>query len=299
LGSPGSAAAPVAVLSTPGSATTPKKALGVPTLQASAILLVAPSGADNNFLLTSRLPGTEGNNIFFEMTLSSGFQSVVSVTGNNTSGFYVVVALKTKAMMLISGTTPACEPRVLFTSDNSAISGLGLWYDSEEQTQTSLYTVSGVWHLLHYDEDGYTVLYHATKTSANTTPDGLTGWTVLTGSGQPTITAATTCARQVVDLINADDAANNLVMAELVGRGFSSCVEMSTTSMGGGRDWPVIASPSAVLGSPGSAAAPQAVLASAGSATTPAAVLGSAGSATTPAAVLASPGSAAAPLNVM
>jgi hypothetical protein len=203
------------------------------------------------------------------MTASSGFQSAVSVTGNITDGFYIVVTLKTKAMMLISGTTPACEPRVLFTSDNSATPGLGLMYNSEEQTQTSLYTIGGVWHLVHLDEDGNNELYHATKTSANTTPEGLTGWTVITGSGQPTITAATTCARQVVDLINADDAANNLVIAELVGRGFASCVEMSETSLGGGRDWPVIASPSAVLGSPGSAAAPAAVLGSPGSATTP------------------------------
>jgi len=52
--------------------------------------------------------------------------------------------------------------------------------------------------IVSYDGSNWTVVhtttYSATKASAATTPDGLTAWTVGTGSGSPTLTVTALAA---------------------------------------------------------------------------------------------------------
>jgi len=59
-------------------------------------------------------------------------------------------------------------------------------------SNTIVKSTSGVWSVARGSS------YSATKTSAATTPDGLTSWTVGTGTGSPTIAAASVAAPPVV-----------------------------------------------------------------------------------------------------
>ena len=46
----------------------------------------------------------------------------------------------------------------------------------------------GTWNIIHYSPDGV-IVYHATKVSTTSTPVGLIAWTLVVGSGQPTLFA--------------------------------------------------------------------------------------------------------------
>jgi len=239
-----------------------------PTLKA-ATLLVEFSGNTHQFLLTATTPGANANlTTTFEIeAVSAGYETSISVVDTN-----IVVSPKTKAMMLISGTTPACEPRVLYNNDGNGIPGFGLWYESEEGTGTILFALSGKWYLQHLVDGQF--LYAAEKTSSNTTPEGLTGWTVVTGSGQPTITAAGTSVRQVVDLVNATTAARALVTASETGYAFGEVSVFAETGLNGGEDWPARSTPGTIKSAfTASASAPGAIQAAwSTSPTTPGAI---------------------------
>jgi hypothetical protein len=225
------------------SAARPGHVAYIPTILKSAQVLVEFSGNTHQFLITASTPGSLGNNLTFRINaVSAGYVTGITVTDNND----IVVSPKTKAMMLIGGGTP-CELRVLYNNDGNGIPGYGLWYESEEGTQTLLFALSGKWYLQHFD-DGE-LLYAAEKTSSNTTPEGLTGWTVITGPNiQPTITAAATSVRQVVDLVNNTPAARALITASETGYAFGEVSYFGQNSLLGGTDWPGTETPGAIQG---------------------------------------------------
>jgi hypothetical protein len=83
------------------------------------------------------------------------------------------------SVITVTGTTPAfTEPLV---DDGSLINGKRAWYTSNQE----LSWYAGVWTLTL--SDGATILYEATNTSDSDRPWLLTGWTVTSGSGQPTL----------------------------------------------------------------------------------------------------------------
>ena len=83
------------------------------------------------------------------------------------------------SVITVTGTTPAfTEPLV---DDGSLINGKRAWYT----TYQLLSWYAGVWTLTLSDDA--TILYEATNTSDSDRPWLLTGWTVTSGSGQPTL----------------------------------------------------------------------------------------------------------------
>jgi len=212
------------------------------TILKSAKVLVEFSGNTHQILITASTPGSLGNNLTFVINaVSAGYVTGITVTGDD-----IVVAPKTKAMMLIGGGTP-CELRVLYNNDGNGVPGCGLWYESEEGTGTILFAVSGKWYLQHLVDGEF--LYAAEKTSSNTTPEGLTGWTVTIGPNiQPTITAAATSVRQVVDLVNNTPAARALIIASEPGYAFGEVSAFGPYYLRGGTDWPGTQTPGAIQG---------------------------------------------------
>jgi hypothetical protein len=83
------------------------------------------------------------------------------------------------SVITVTGTTPAfTEPLV---DDGSLINGKRVWFSSNQE----LSWYAGVWTLIL--NDGDTILYEATNTSDSDRPWLLTGWTVIYGSDQPTL----------------------------------------------------------------------------------------------------------------
>jgi hypothetical protein len=88
-------------------------------------------------------------------------------------------ALPLTSVITVTGTTPAfTEPLV---DDGSLINGKRVWFSSNQE----LSWYAGVWTLIL--NDGDTILYEATNTSDSDRPWLLTGWTVIYGSDQPTL----------------------------------------------------------------------------------------------------------------
>jgi hypothetical protein len=203
---------------------------------AAASLLVNPTGSDNNYTVTAVATGAAGDHISHEIaTPAAAAVTAVAVTAKA-----IVVTPGTKARMLISGTTPAVgatllhavlgEGLYLWTSDGAASYGYGSILDAN---RTAVYSNGTMWYFWHWDSEGV-LDYTATKTSAATSPDGLTGWTVTLGSGSPTIAAAVSSAAQCIAAINADEAAGDLVLAAASGTVTGAVAAVAVAFLTGG-----------------------------------------------------------------
>ena len=87
------------------------------------------------------------------------------------------------------------------------LNGLPVWSTNGTQTAGAgnvIVSYNGTaWRVVH------TTTYSASKTSSALTPDGLTTWTVGTGTGSPTLTAAAQAAPAAVQATHAYAAPTN------------------------------------------------------------------------------------------
>lgn len=234
-GSPGT---PPAAHAAPGagSPATPPVISAPPSASvAAAALLINPSGTDNSFTLTAVETGAGGNNISGQIASSAASHlTAVAVSGNA-----ITVTPGTKARMTVSGTTPAVAATLLWAADYAGVSG-GQLYTSDGvnnygggANRTALYRDATTWYLWHWD-DSNNMDYTATKVSSNTTPEGLTSWTVTLGSGSPTIAAAVSSAAQCISAVNADASAADLVLAAASGTVTGAVASVAAAFLTGG-----------------------------------------------------------------
>lgn len=99
-----------------------------------------------------------------------------------------------KATLVISGvSTAGINGSVVYAG---LILGVASWSTDGTQTAGASNTI------VQYTGTQWSVSrgssYSATKTGASTPPDGLTGWTVGTGTGSPTLVAASVAAPPVI-----------------------------------------------------------------------------------------------------
>lgn len=202
-----------------------------------ASITIAPTGdtGNNQFLLTSLVPFTGGNAISFQMLAFAGS----ATTDVTVTDFAIVVTPGALARMTISGTTPSVATTVFLAADYD-FGPRGLLYTSDGVSnygggagRTAIYDDGTTWYLWHWDNEG-NLDYTATKVSSATSPNGLTGWTVSLGSGQPTINSAGANASQVIDAINNNVAASSLVVASLASTGLGVVAAVSTVNLSGG-----------------------------------------------------------------
>lgn len=158
----------------------------------------------SEFTVEAVTAGQAGNAISLAVAAVSGGH-LTSVTMDRNRA--VSIAAGTKARMTISGITdPIGTNKTLDYAGD--IAGIPAWSSDgtlilyPTGTRTILYKLGNSWYLTDV-ADGVAA-YAAVKVSANTTPEGLTGWTVSPGSGSPTIAAAGSSTVQVETAWNAD-----------------------------------------------------------------------------------------------
>lgn len=172
-----------------------------------AILLVNPTGDDNSVLFTAKPAGAGGEAISVTYaTPAEQAATAIGVTGNS-----ITVTPATKARMTITGTSSA---NGIVLGDSIPDGGGRVGYNTSTTAAVQLYynTSLGQWRIRTLDGT-----YQANKTAAAASPEGLTGWTILAGTGDPTITAGITSAEQVITEINASFLASPLVTASASG----------------------------------------------------------------------------------
>lgn len=189
-----------------------KPVTGTPVKAVKAYGETNLAGSNNDIRWTAATAGVSLASIAYPAA------TAVATTVASASGVAVSVQTGTKARMLVSGTTPAVATVVfyadylpghyLYTSDGAAVY---LYGDIRDALRTVLYSSGTEWTLWHWDSNG-DLDYTATKTSAATSPDGLTSWTVALGTDSPTIAAAVSSAAQVIAAVAADAASAALMV---------------------------------------------------------------------------------------
>lgn len=209
------------------------KVAGPVTVGAYASLTVGTG--DSAITYIARAIGTGGNAV----SVTHASAAATHLTEVAAASSDVNVTPGTKARMIISGTTPSVDTEVFYTADYSSI-GAGYLFTSDGinvrlsgSLRTTLYYTGTTWYLIHRNISG-TVDYEANKISANTTPEGLTGWTVTTGSGSPTIAAAASNANQVCAAIIATPTVLALLTGFPGGKGTGAVGTASHTHLSGG-----------------------------------------------------------------
>ncbi len=158
--------------------------------------IINPSGADNSIFFETGIPGELGNAISIQYIESPATpETLVSVNESAIAVYYGV-----KSNMIISGVVTAG------VNGDHYYSGISNDHPDYSGDTSGINWFSGSWVI---QSAGYTAFI----ISEAETPEGLTGWTIVMGSGQPVITAGNATAQQVMNAVNGDVVASSLVTA--------------------------------------------------------------------------------------
>ena len=201
-----------------------------PVNAVAATGIMNPTGADNSILYTADNAGAAGNNISLQyLTPATQATTTVAVVGSA-----IAVTPGTKARMLISGTfSPSIAPVLIYAG---TANGKAMW--SEDGTQGGALTGNDQ---LYYDGTKWLLFMttvgpdYSAQTAATSAdyPDGL-AFTVVTGTGTPTVTAATSSAAQVIAAVNLSTPAAALVTASASGTVTEAVAAVAATNLTGG-----------------------------------------------------------------
>ena len=128
-------------------------------------------------------------------------------TWNHTYAEAVITPSTTGRMVTTAISSPTAANTTLLYAGNAggtevfASDGVLSTLSVTGQARVVCYLTGSTSTLRAWDTSG-TVIYSATKTTTAMVPSGLTGWTVATGTGSPTITAGVSNAAQGILAIN-------------------------------------------------------------------------------------------------
>lgn len=234
--------APTAVIPT-GLPSAPSAPVGVagtrPLTEKFATLMLGTTANRNAILFTNRARGETGNGFSIEMVNAASGTAETTAT---IASSLITVNLAEQARLVIGGPVTPIRQRTVFydgvrNGRNSWNQRSDDWFDLGT---TEIYYQAGVWVIICYPNE-----YEARKTSTANSPVGLTGWTVIRGSGQPTITAARPDAWQVVEACNLPpDFSPNVssyIYAEVIGDDDGAVLPVAATQFSGGVDFAAFA----------------------------------------------------------
>jgi hypothetical protein len=210
-----------------------------PINEVAATLTVDPTGADNSVLWTAAVgQGADGNDI----TVAYASPTATHATTAAIAADAITVTPGTKARMVVSGVSTGSVNGELEFGEFDAGSGRPV-YTTGGVTLVELGSNAGVtasWSggqwTVRAQSLGGTTTYRAQCTSTATYPDGLTFDAPVTGSGTPTVTAATSSAAQVIAAANAAPSVAARVTASASGTVTGAVAAVTAANLTGGVD---------------------------------------------------------------
>lgn len=181
----------------------------------AASVIVNPSGANNSVLFEAVTSGTAGEGISIEYQMIPDSYEVIVSTASNA----ILVSCGQKAALNISGSltsdgvTPVVFPSLIRVLGEES-EGKGIWTDDGGLSADYVVVVDlGNWILRQEFP-----LAEWSAPADVATPDLVTVWTPLSSAtGSPTVTTTAALAQQVINAVNADHVANDLVTASASG----------------------------------------------------------------------------------
>ncbi len=217
----------------------------------AATCTLAPSGANNDILLTAAMVGNLGNFMAAKIATPSSASSACVAAWNNTYAEVIVTPSTTGRMVVASVTSPSTGVNgTLLYAGNAAgtevfsSDGVLSTLSITGQARAVCFLNGTTATLRAWDASG-TVVYSATKATSAMVPSGLTGWTVATGTGSPTITAGVSNAAQGILAINRTPATSAwMTAANAPGNdGTGALAAVTDTAFSGGTGGPVLTDP--------------------------------------------------------
>jgi len=201
-----------------------------------ATAILGSTGSDNAILFTAAFPGTSGNT---PTVTIAGIASATAAVVVGVTGSAITITPAAKGVMTTSSiTSPTAANKALYHAGTyggkPAWSTDGINDITTQGTRGICYYSTDRW-LYQYCVSGSAV-YVATKVSSAAFPDGLTGWTLIIGTGSPTVTATATTAAMAIAAVNASvDAAALVVASNVTGySGLAIIAAVSLTHLTGG-----------------------------------------------------------------
>lgn len=263
--SPATPSAPLAVAATGAPAAPSSPLASGPTANATIIGIAATLTA-GNIRWTAQAAGAAGNSISITIAAAVTFMKPAVTVSSNA----ITVLPGTKQNMIIGGSsTPLLHSLLVFVGilngypeySSDGISS-AVDFALHPGPYSALFWAGTGWGLYKFAvSNNYTDAgnFGAKVTSAAGYPDGLS-YSVLNGSGTPTVTAATTTGAQAIAAANAAALSSALVKASAVGdvSGTVSTLALTNLAGGGGLENPAAANAVFAANSPSVPLAPTA-----------------------------------------
>lgn len=212
---------------------------GEPVNAVRASLTVNPTGTNNSVDYTAVVYGIAGENVSVAYTAPVQTGLDVSVSGDA-----ITVACGTKHRMVVTGTlSPDATGTLVYAGDDNDVKMWSSDGTRDNPPSSGSYTVimsfmiaeTLYWKIIHYTDGGEPDGIWISE-EYKEFPDGLSYVIHDTETGTPTVTAALPTAQQVIDAVEADAEASDLVTPAANGTVTGAVAAVAAAHLSGGVD---------------------------------------------------------------